>query len=184
MSVDAMPAAKSEVSSAATRECMPAIHLRPFIPGDEAAFRILNEAWLGKYVAIEASDRLVLDNPVANILEPGGHIFMALSDDGPVGCCALLRMGPREFELAKMAVLEEERGRGIGRKVLEYAIVQAKLLGAERLYLETNSKLASAIHLYESVGFRHASRKQIIPGHAIADVFMKMELEAPPFGGT
>jgi len=171
-----MPAAQSEVSSAATRERTAAIHLRPFIPGDEAAFRALNEAWLGKYVAIEASDRLLLDNPVANILEPGGHIFMALYDDRPVACCALLRMGPREFELAKMAVLEEERGRGIGRKVLKYAIVRAKLLGAKRLYLETNSKLANAIRLYESVGFHHVPREQVIPRHTIANVFMTMEL--------
>jgi GNAT superfamily N-acetyltransferase len=156
---------------------VPAIHLRPFKPGDEGAFRSLNEAWIAKYFVIEAADRAVLEDPVSNILEPGGHIFMALADDTPVGCCALLRMGAGEFELAKMAVLESERGRGIGRKVLEYAIAQARKLGAERLYLETNRKLANAIHLYESVGFRHVSPEQVIPSpYARANVFMEMEL--------
>ena len=155
----------------------PAIHLRPFKPGDEPAFRSLNEAWIAKYFVIEAADRVVLENPVENIIAPGGHIFMALIDDRPVGCCALLPMGPREFELAKMAVLESERGRGIGRKVLEYAISQAKRLGAERLYLETNRKLANAIHLYESVGFQHVSPDQVIPSpYARANVFMEMAL--------
>ena len=126
---------------------------------------------------IETADRVVLENPVENILTPGGHIFMALIDDLPVGCCALLPMGPKEFELAKMAVLESERGRGIGRKVLEYAIAQAKKLGAERLYLETNRKLANAIHLYESVGFQPVSPDQVIPSpYARANVFMEMVL--------
>jgi len=155
----------------------PAIHLRPFKPGDEPAFRSLNEAWIAKYFVIETADRVVLENPVENILAPGGHIFMALIDDLPVGCCALLPMGPKEFELAKMAVLESERGRGIGRKVLEYAITQAKKLGAERLYLETNRKLANAIHLYESVGFQPVSPDQVIPSpYARANVFMEMVL--------
>ena len=58
----------------------PAIHLRPFKPGDEAAFRNLNEAWIAKYFMIEAADRVVLEDPVKNIIEPGGHIFMALAD--------------------------------------------------------------------------------------------------------
>lgn len=101
---------------------------------------------------------------------------MALADERPVGCCALLRLGPAEFELAKMAVLEEERGRGIGRRFLVYAIAQAKELGAKHLYLETNSKLANAIHLYESVGFNHLGRGQAIPRHSIANVFMRMDL--------
>jgi len=156
---------------------VPAIHLRPFKPGDEAAFRTLNEAWIGKYFVIEAADRVVLEDPVKNILEPGGHIFMALLDGTPVGCCALIAMRPGEFELAKMAVLEEERGRGIGRRVLEYAVAQAQKLGAERLYLETNRKLANAIHLYESVGFRYVSPEQVIPSpYARANVFMEMEI--------
>jgi len=155
----------------------PAIHLRPFKPGDEAAFRNLNEAWIAKYFMIEAADRVVLEDPVKNIIEPGGHIFMALADDRPVGCCALLPMGPGEFELAKMTVLERDRGLGIGRKILEYAIAQAKKLGAERLYLETNRNLANAIHLYESVGFRHVSPDQVIPSpYARANVFMEMAL--------
>jgi len=152
------------------------VHVRPFVPGDEVAFRNLNEDWLTKLVVLEDADRAVLEDPVKNIVESGGHIFIALAKDRPIGCCALLRVSPAEFELAKMAVLEEERGRGIGRKMLQYAISQAKTLGAQRLYLETNRKLANAIHLYESVGFQHVAREDVIPRHTIANVFMRMEL--------
>ena len=152
------------------------VFLRPFIRGDEVAFRSMNEDWLTKYLVIEPTDRAVLEDPVTNILEPGGQIFMAVAADRPVGCCALLKIGPEEFELAKMAVLEEERGRGIGRKLLEYTIARAGELGARRLYIESNSKLANAIHLYESMGFQHISDDQTVPRHAIANVFMQMEL--------
>lgn len=153
------------------------IHVRPFQNGDEAAFRELNEAWIAKYFAIEEADRIVLEDPVGNILAVGGHIFMAVSDEVPVGCCALLPMEPGAFELAKMAVREDLRGHGIGRKVLEYAIGQARKLGIARLYLETNRKLANAIHLYESVGFQHVSPDQVIPSpYARANVFMEMKL--------
>ena len=65
----------------------------------------------------------------------------------------------------------------LGRKVLEYAIAQARKLGAERLHLETNRQLANAIHLYQSVGFRHVSPDQVIPSpYARANVFMALVL--------
>lgn len=155
----------------------PTIHVRPFQNGDEAAFRELNEAWIAKYFVIEEADRIVLEDPVGNILAVGGHIFMAVSDEVPVGCCALLPMEPGAFELAKMAVREDLRGHGIGRKVLEYTIAQARKLGIARLYLETNRKLANAIHLYESVGFQNVSPDQVITSpYARANVFMEMKL--------
>lgn len=154
-----------------------AIHVRPFQPGDEVAFRELNEAWISKYFTIEEAERPYLEDPVGNIIQAGGHIFIAAAGDDPVGCCALLPHEPGAFEVAKMAVLENLRGRGIGRKVLQYAIAYAKKIGAKRLYLETNRKLANAIHLYESVGFQHVSPDQVIPSpYARANVFMEMIL--------
>ena len=154
------------------------IHLRSFRAGDEAAFRDLNEAWIAKYFRIEDADRKVLGDPVRNILQPGGHIFFAVTDGRIVGCCALLPIESGSFELAKMAVNERERGHGIGRKVLEYTIAQARQVGAQRLYLETNRKLENAVHLYESVGFRHLSPERVTPSpYARANVFMEMLLE-------
>jgi putative acetyltransferase len=155
----------------------PAIHVRPFRDGDQDAFRSLNEAWIAKYFMIEEHDREVLNDPVGHIIGAGGQIFMAVANDRPVGCCALIPMGTGVFELAKMAVKEDLRGYGIGRKVLEYAIGYARKTVAGRLYLETNRKLANAIHLYESVGFEHVSPDQVIPSpYARANVFMEMKL--------
>ena len=94
------------------------LQLRPFQAGDEAAFRSLNEDWIAKFFVLEEPDRLILGDPVGQIIEPGGHIFMALSNGRPIGCCALLALGDGEFEVAKNTVMEEYRGQGIGKKML------------------------------------------------------------------
>ena len=150
------------------------IEIRPLQPGEEDAFRILNEQWIAKYFRIEEKDREVLCDPVGKILEQGGHIFLAVAGSARIGTCALLAMEPGIFELAKMAVDEKYRGAGIGRSLLEYVMVEARRLGAHRLYLETNNSLSNAIHLYESVGFRHLAPERVEPSpYARANVFME-----------
>src|SRR5262245_32996501 len=107
------------------------ISIRPFQAQDERAFRALNEEWIAKYFRIEEQDRLVLGDPELHIIEPGGQIFMAFDGDQPIGCCALIRReDPHSFELAKMSVAPAYRGQGVGRRILEYAIAQAKAIGA------------------------------------------------------
>ena len=74
------------------------------------------------------------------------------------------------YEVAKMAVAESCQGRGIGRRLLAYTIEQGRALGADSLYLETNNKLANAVHLYESLGFEHEGRLRARRKHG--DVFL------------
>lgn len=152
------------------------IQIRGFEPEDASAFRDLNEQWIVKYFSLEEQDRITLGNPQASILQPGGHIFIAVAGATPIGCCALIPLKPGVFELAKMAVAEEYRGRGIGRKILEYAIEQAKVLGAKSLYLGSNRSLAGAVHLYESCGFHHLPPERISRSpYARANVFMQLD---------
>ena len=150
--------------------------LRTFQPGDEKAFRELNEAWISKYFALEPGDREVLNDPHEKILAPGGEIFFADLNGTIVGCCALVVIGAHEYELAKMTVAEDARGQGIGRKLLAFAIEHARTLGAHRLYLESNTKAAPAIHLYEELGFRHLPAPEHASKYARANVFMEMFL--------
>jgi putative acetyltransferase len=151
------------------------VSIREFEPGDEAAFRELNEEWIRRYFVIEPKDEAVFADPRGSILDRGGRIFLAFQDGQPVGCCALLRMNSGEFEVAKMAVTESYRGNGIGRRILERAISEARASGASRLYLETNRKMQPAIRLYESLGFRHVPPERIVPSaYARADVYMEL----------
>jgi putative acetyltransferase len=148
--------------------------LRAFQPGDEAAFRDLNEQWIAKFFRVEDKDRETLNDPVGKILNYGGQIFLALIGEQRIATCALIALEPGAYEVAKMAVEESYRGAGIGRALLEYTIAQAVRLGAHRLYLETNKRLINAIHLYEAVGFRHLDPKRVKPSpYARANVFME-----------
>jgi GNAT superfamily N-acetyltransferase len=151
--------------------------LRSFLSGDEFAFRELNEAWIAPIFGMEPKDYEVLSDPDTHILKKGGHIFIGLDGDRAVGCCALVPMEAGCFELSKMAVLESRRGAGFGRALIAYAIEQARVIGATRLYLESNTQLANAVHLYEAAGFRHlpAERVRRSP-YARSNVFMEMTL--------
>jgi len=154
------------------------VTIREFAPGDEAAFRELNEEWIRRYFVIEPKDEAVFADPRGSILDRGGRIFLAFQDGQPVGCCALLWMNSGEFEVAKMAVTESYRGNGIGRRILERAISEARASGASRLYLETNRKMQPAIRLYESLGFRHLPAERIVPSaYARADVYMELSFD-------
>src|SRR5579863_8281379 len=134
-----------------------AVDIRSFRPGspDATAFRSLNEEWITRFFTMEAKDFEILGDPERSILKHGGHIYMAYLESEAVGCVALESMGGDVYELSKMAVTPNLRGQGLGRRLLEYAIEQARALGAKSLWLGSNSKLENAIHLYESVGFQH-----------------------------
>lgn len=154
-----------------------AIAIRQFQPGDAAAFRRLNEEWITRYFRIEPKEAPILTDPQANILDRGGKILFATAGERCVGCCALIRMSDKEFEVAKMAVEPAYQGAGIGRRLLHAVIEGAQNTGAQRLYLETNHVLTPAIRLYESVGFKHIDPSRIVPSqYARADVYMELIL--------
>ena len=85
------------------------IHIREFQPGDEAAFRKLNEEWITRYFRVEAKDEAAFSDPQGTILAPGGRIFLAVGGHRHLGCCALLRIGDGQFEVAEMAVTTAAR---------------------------------------------------------------------------
>jgi len=154
-----------------------AVEIREFAPGDEVAFRRLNEEWITRHFTLEAKDEEVFADPQGSILAKGGKIFFAIRGGRPVGCCALIAIGPGEYEVAKMGVTESAQGAGIGRQMLERVVEEAKVAGAWRLYLETNRKLAPAIRLYESLGFQHIPPERRVPSpYARAEVPMELQL--------
>ncbi len=142
-----------------------------FEPAHAEAFRALNEAWISKHFRLEAADHLVLDDPVGQVIDKGGQIFVAIDGDAVVGCVALKAMGDGGFEVAKMTVAESHRGTGLGRALLQRCIDAGAAAGARRLYLETNTRLGPAIGLYRALGFH-----DLPPGETPydrCDVFME-----------
>jgi putative acetyltransferase len=114
---------------------------------DADAFRALNEEWITRYFALEDEDRRQLADPRAAYLGPGGEILIAELDGRPVGCVAIVPDGSGAWEL-----------------------------GARSLFLGSSTKLANAVHLYETLGFRHVAPETLHMPYARADVFMRLVL--------
>lgn len=123
-------------------------------PGYKVAFKALNEEWITKYFKMEPSDYKYLDHPEENILDKNGVILFAIANEKPVGTCALVKTDEQTFELAKMAVSDEAKGKGVGYLLGMAAIRRAKDAGAKRIYLESNTILKPAINLYQKLGFK------------------------------
>ncbi len=132
------------------------VQIVSFEPKYQAFFRRINEEWINEYFTMEEIDRKSLDNPQEYILDTGGDILVALYDGEPAGVCALLKMDDPQydFELAKMAVSKEAKGKGIGWLLGKAVTDKAQGLGAKKIYLESNTILKPAINLYHKLGFK------------------------------
>lgn len=135
------------------------IEIVTYDPKYKKSFKDLNIEWISAYFEIEPSDIKALDHPEEYIMEKGGEIFSAVLNDEVLGVCALIKSNENyfDYELAKMAVSPKAQGKGIGFLLAKTAIKWAKEKGASKIYLESNTKLQSAIKLYEKLGFKEVT---------------------------
>lgn len=154
---------------------MPHVRITPFDPSLAPHFARLNREWIERWFVLEPADLAVLVDPVSAIITPGGMIYFALLGDEVIGTCAVMPHESGVLELAKMAVSPAAQGRGVGRLLGEACIAFARRTDAHTLMLLSNSRLAPALHLYESLGFRHAPVPEGVE-YARADVYMELPL--------
>lgn len=149
--------------------------VRPWQADDAEAFYRLNEQWISAHWELEEHDREMLSHP-ERILEEGGQIFTATLGERIIGVCALIRLheGPWTHELAKLAVSPEAQGLGAGRALCEAVIAAARADDGQRLFLESNTGLHPAIHLYRSLGFQEIEDAH--PHYARGDIQMELTL--------
>jgi GNAT superfamily N-acetyltransferase len=91
----------------------------------------------------------------AQVVGGGGAFLVAYLDDVAVGCGAVRRLDETTAEIKRMYVDPSVRGRGIGRAMVEALEREARLVGVTTIVLETGTRLASAIKLYEAMGYAH-----------------------------
>jgi N-acetylglutamate synthase-like GNAT family acetyltransferase len=146
-----------------------------FEPSFAKPFRELNEAWITKYFELEPEDITSLANP-QQIVDKGGVILVAIYKGEAVGVCALNKMSNEKYEVSKFAVDETKQGLGIGNTILQAVVAKAKLIGAQLLYLEGNTKLSSSIHLYRKFGFKEMNLADYNSGYQRVDIIMELSL--------
>lgn len=135
----------------------------------------LNSEWIQTFFHLESSDHVILNDPEGYILKKGGQIFFAVDETGKaVGCCALIKCAEEGcYELAKMAVSPDSRGKGVGSMLGEAVLAYARGQGYSKLVLEGNTRLEASIALYRKMGFHEVPNE-----HAVYErCNIKMELD-------
>lgn len=149
--LDALP-----IDAAAAQAQPSLLTIREYSDALAPYFHDINAEWINDMFQLEATDREVLEQPRARIVDRGGVIlFVEAKGLGIVGTCALQKTGDSSYELTKMGVRASARGLKVGEFLLRAMIDRAMQLGAAPLYLLTNTKCAAGIHLYEKAGFQH-----------------------------
>lgn len=130
--------------------------IKPFDPALAHHFETINKEWIDDMFVLETIDKQVLGDPQSHIIDQGGRIWFAEHPTlGIVGTCAFWNKGDNIFELTKMGVLKSARGLKVGEVLLQHVLKEAQSLDIKKLFLLTNAKCGSAIHLYEKNGFIH-----------------------------
>ena len=157
-----------------TEELIEQLQIVPFEKAHAPAFRALNLAWIRIHWEPEATDFEMLDNPLDKIIRPGGYIAIAKRQQEVIGTCALIKIDDQHYEMAKMAVAPHAKGYGVGRKLGNTVIDEARSRGANCVSLDSNKVLTPAITLYRSLGFEEIAGPVSV--YARSNIHMELQL--------
>jgi len=112
--------------------------------------------------------------------EKGAQYFVLVNeDDKVVGGGGIKKLNGVEgqiCELQKMYFMPNVRGKGLGKKLFEHCLNEAKKLGYTSCYLESASVLKAAINMYQKYGFKNLDKPMGDTGHFSCGVWMIKEL--------
>ena len=110
---------------------------------------------------ITALEELIFSDPwsersVRDCIGGAGMCFVARDESGVIAYMIGSLIAP-EGEIYRIAVKEEKRKRGIGYRLLDFAVKTERGRGLETLFLEVRSQNTAARNLYRAYGFEEIS---------------------------
>ncbi len=107
---------------------------------------------------------LSFQNFDAELADPLGFYELVLLADG--GCVALRRIDDETCEMKRLYVRPTARGGGLGRRLAEAIVAEARARGYRRMLLDTLPTMTAARSLYATLGFLEAEpyRYNPVPG--------------------
>lgn len=125
---------------------------------------------LPKFIALSGLDVDVdemADDTLADpqaLLPPANRFLLARDMNGRlVGCACIRRIREDAGEMKRMYVRPDARGTGLGRKLFEMRIEEARRMGLKWLYADTYNGNRAMLNMYEKYGFEYIPR---YPGNA------------------
>lgn len=112
------------------------------------------EAWLDLDLCFQGFEEELANLP-GKYAKPDGRLLLAFADKKAAGCIAFRKIDEGVCEMKRLFVRPEFRSLGLGKKLIEKLIGEAKSAGYKRICLDTYPpKMQKAVQLYESKGFR------------------------------
>lgn len=145
-------------------------------PEQIAAIRILFQeyaAWLRIDLRYQRFDDELAALPGV-YAPPRGRLLLAAGTGGFAGCIALRPIGETVGEMKRLFVRPAYQNHGLGRRLVQQVISEAKNIGYSTMRLDTLPFMRGAIRLYESSGFVRRSAYYDTP--LSETVFMELQL--------
>lgn len=121
--------------------------------GDDIAVAALIAEYAAAY-AYELGDQDVVGEGMkAREYYEAGGLLVADDDGTVVGCVAYEPWGDDRCRMKRMYVLDEARGKGVGRMLAEACLESARKDGFKVMVLDTTKSMDAARGLYASLGF-------------------------------
>jgi len=112
------------------------------------------EASLGISLCFQSFDQELASLP-GDYAPPLGRLLLARVGSDVAGCIALRKLNDSVCEMKRLYLRPSFRGKGLGGKMVDAILNEAKLIGYAKMRLDTiPGKMDEAIKLYRSIGFK------------------------------
>ncbi len=108
-----------------------------------------------------------IENLEEEYINSTGEFIVFIREQNIIGFFALLPSNNNQTELKRLYLIASERGKGLGKYLLNMALRIAKESGYYRIHLETTSKFVEAVTLYRKFGFIKNVGVKLAQGHDI-----------------
>ena len=88
---------------------------------------------------------------------PRGRLLLAKEGDALAGCVGVRPLAGDRCEMKRLFVRPRFRGAGLGRRLAQAAIDEARKAGYRAMYLDTLPTMIEARRLYGALGFRRCA---------------------------